>query len=161
MAVAKSLRTAVEKLHIERVSGAEIARRVGISRSTVCSNLRELARTSEGSIRQKRSVFTKFARRSFWLNLWRRQQCWQDTKRFWNVLARHRGVLFTDKSSFTIVQFLSHQRDEVLAEDIEEANRNKRVAPTSEYPKAVVVTVDGIMLLFLRKVESKSTIRTT
>ncbi|EYB87313.1 hypothetical protein Y032_0265g654 [Ancylostoma ceylanicum] len=67
----------------------------------------------------------------------RLKRCRAFLKRFSE--ARHRNILFTDESIFTVEQFVNHQNDRAIAESLEALNITARTSLRSGHPKSVMV----------------------
>lgn len=150
----------------ETASSSEVVKRI---REKICRqprrSMRELARVegiSEGSIR--RIVKIKLGMRAYKIRkaqllrdstkAERLRKCKTLLKRF--DAARHRNILFTDESVFTIEQFVNHQNDRILARNVEKASSSGNVVERSGYPQFVMVfagiTANGkTPLIFVEK----------
>ncbi|VDL81563.1 unnamed protein product [Nippostrongylus brasiliensis] len=161
MSGVKGLRTAMTKMHKEGVLGADIARTPRISKFTVYYNLDRLERTetmedrprSGGPRTSTAPVVVKRIRDKVCRNPRRSMrelsrtegdfECSIRRTVKYNIrvrfdAARHRMILFTDESVFTIEQFLNHENDRILARSVGEANQHGNVAEKSGHPKSLV-----------------------
>lgn len=84
------------------------------------------------------------------MKITRLNRCKELLKRF-KTSARASTILFTDECLFTVEQFVNHQNDRIIAENIREANKKGRIASRTAHPQALMVfgaiTGDGRMPL--------------